>query len=139
MITDLQLKRFRTFEEFKLSQLGRVNLLVGTNNSGKTSILEAIDILTSRTNPTALYNSMNRRGERLWYTSEGPPAPDRYEVDICRIFHGHASGPSLGAEIRGYTGAEKFSEVSIGVRRSEERRVGKECTSWCRSRWSPYH
>ena len=25
------------------------------------------------------------------------------------------------------------------VFRSEERRVGKECTSWCRSRWSPYH
>ena len=23
--------------------------------------------------------------------------------------------------------------------RSEERRVGKECTSKCRSRWSPYH
>ena len=23
--------------------------------------------------------------------------------------------------------------------RSEERRVGKESTSWCRSRWSPYH
>src|SRR3546814_12911873 len=33
----------------------------------------------------------------------------------------------------------------IGVRReflgyrSEERRVGKECVSTCRSRWSPYH
>ena len=25
------------------------------------------------------------------------------------------------------------------VRRSEERRVGKECQSVCRSRWSPYH
>ena len=25
------------------------------------------------------------------------------------------------------------------VRRSEERRVGKECVSLCRSRWSPYH
>ena len=24
-------------------------------------------------------------------------------------------------------------------RRSEERRVGKECASMCRSRWSPYH
>ena len=23
--------------------------------------------------------------------------------------------------------------------RSEERRVGKECLCWCRSRWSPYH
>src|SRR3546814_11707594 len=25
------------------------------------------------------------------------------------------------------------------VRRSEERRVGKECVSTCRSRWAPYH
>src|SRR3546814_11862413 len=25
------------------------------------------------------------------------------------------------------------------VGRSEERRVGKECVSTCRSRWSPYH
>ena len=29
---------------------------------------------------------------------------------------------------------------SLGVLiRSEERRVGKECKSQCRSRWSPYH
>src|SRR3546814_1767714 len=27
----------------------------------------------------------------------------------------------------------------LGNRRSEERRVGKECVSTCRSRWSPYH
>src|SRR3546814_13262157 len=27
----------------------------------------------------------------------------------------------------------------LGVDRSEERRVGKECVSTCRSRWSPYH
>src|SRR3546814_15753488 len=27
---------------------------------------------------------------------------------------------------------------TIGLR-SEERRVGKECVSTCRSRWSPYH
>src|SRR3546814_17674743 len=26
-----------------------------------------------------------------------------------------------------------------GGKRSEERRVGKECVSTCRSRWSPYH
>src|SRR3546814_17212741 len=28
---------------------------------------------------------------------------------------------------------------SIESGRSEERRVGKECVSTCRSRWSPYH
>ena len=30
-------------------------------------------------------------------------------------------------------------EEQMAIHRSEERRVGKECTSWCRSRWSPYH
>src|SRR3546814_16150982 len=28
---------------------------------------------------------------------------------------------------------------TVGSLRSEERRVGKECVSPCRSRWSPYH
>ena len=28
---------------------------------------------------------------------------------------------------------------TAGLVRSEERRVGKECLSQCRSRWSPYH
>src|SRR3546814_19629899 len=31
------------------------------------------------------------------------------------------------------------SAAPCGVSRSEERRVGKECVSPCRSRWSPYH
>src|SRR3546814_10576451 len=30
------------------------------------------------------------------------------------------------------------SKGLLGGRRSEERRVGKECVSTCRSRWSPY-
>ena len=29
--------------------------------------------------------------------------------------------------------------LDIGIYRSEERRVGKECSEPCRSRWSPYH
>src|SRR3546814_12728570 len=29
--------------------------------------------------------------------------------------------------------------LADGAWRSEERRVGKECVSTCRSRWSPYH
>src|SRR3546814_7632744 len=31
------------------------------------------------------------------------------------------------------------SWMCIAAPRSEERRVGKECVSTCRSRWSPYH
>src|SRR3546814_18807603 len=29
--------------------------------------------------------------------------------------------------------------IVLNANRSEERRVGKECVSTCRSRWSPYH
>ena len=32
----------------------------------------------------------------------------------------------------------RLGGMKLGVR-SEERRVGKECLSVCRSRWSPYH
>src|SRR3546814_16132949 len=32
-----------------------------------------------------------------------------------------------------------IADVRARVARSEERRVGKECVSTCRSRWSPYH
>ena len=35
--------------------------------------------------------------------------------------------------------AELMAQVSALRARSEERRVGKECLSQCRSRWSPYH
>src|SRR3546814_14190302 len=51
--------------------------------------------------------------------------------------------PSLSAEeapkLRPYMSlAEKLGSL-VGQLRSEERRVGKECVSTCRSRWEPYH
>ena len=33
---------------------------------------------------------------------------------------------------------QRYNSHTTAVR-SEERRVGKECIAWCRSRWSPYH
>src|SRR3546814_4535040 len=47
---------------------------------------------------------------------------------------------------RGFMQAAKFLHMlhiyrifDLPYQRSEERRVGKECVSTCRSRWSPYH
>jgi hypothetical protein len=41
MLKSVKIENFRGFQSFELQQLGRVNLLVGKNNTGKTSILEA--------------------------------------------------------------------------------------------------
>ena len=49
---------------------------------------------------------------------------------------------SLATAIRGLERAEETGnawKIPEQVARSEERRVGKECQSTCRSRWSPYH
>jgi len=45
MLKSLKIENFRCFPSFEMGQLGRINLIVGTNNSGKTSILEALQLL----------------------------------------------------------------------------------------------
>src|SRR3546814_1024769 len=62
-----------------------------------------------------------------------------------RNFDIRLSGFSLKKEIEylsmiRYSPRKPFTLVVGGSKiRSEERRVGKECVSTCRSRWSPYH
>ena len=46
-----------------------------------------------------------------------------------------------GSRIKGITvkiGGDT-TKLQSALKRSEERRVGKECSVTCRSRWSPYH
>src|SRR3546814_2853294 len=48
--------------------------------------------------------------------------------------------PTVAAEARRTMSAVfEFAVATLRADRSEERRVGKECVSTCRSRWSPYH
>src|SRR3546814_15660707 len=54
------------------------------------------------------------------------------------------SSPDLIALGQDGRGEDRFTsrgmiETEQRLSRSEERRVGKECVSTCRSRWSPYH
>src|SRR5665647_236299 len=44
-ITELGIETFRGLKELQLKDLGDVNIFVGDNNSGKTSVLEAIQII----------------------------------------------------------------------------------------------
>src|SRR3546814_13820616 len=48
-------------------------------------------------------------------------------------------GGAVGVPHRAMVHAAHAHIGHRGERRSEERRVGKECVSTCRSRWSPYH
>src|SRR3546814_11619772 len=55
--------------------------------------------------------------------------------NICMLHH-HCTHLELPA---GTVFPEQNQSATPRYYRSEERRVGKECVSTCRSRWSPYH
>src|SRR3546814_7522680 len=66
------------------------------------------------------------------------------EVSIAKLFACDAAVKVAdeAVQIHGGYGYMREYDVERGLRdarRSEERRVGKECVSTCRSRWSPYH
>ena len=42
MLSSINVKGFRKYENLTLDNLGRINFILGKNNIGKTSILEAI-------------------------------------------------------------------------------------------------
>src|SRR3546814_21169417 len=71
--------------------------------------------------------------ERLFESDEIPPAED-VDLNELRI----ASTLNGRVVVRGDFDA-LTGEMLLSALRSEERRVGKECVSTCRSRWSPYH
>src|SRR3546814_15900791 len=66
------------------------------------------------------------------------------EVDLCVKHQSFASGcgESDCCGMRASAGSQRpalHEQLLISRNRSEERRVGKECVSTCRSRWSPSH
>lgn len=91
MYSSLHISGYRGLDSFRMRGLGRVNLLVGANNSGKTSILECIELLRSAGHPYVLTSIAGRRGE--WgYPSDGDARaavdPRREPVDISHLFAG---------------------------------------------------
>src|SRR3546814_2093218 len=64
-----------------------------------------------------------------------------WSSDVCSSDLTVAAGAeALARLLQGGDGmADHIQEIVEREHRSEERRVGKECVSTCRSRWSPYH
>ncbi|MGK7921513.1 MAG: ATP/GTP-binding protein [Trichodesmium sp.] len=60
-IDNLTIHRFRGIRDLKLEELGQINLLVGVNNSGKTSVLEAIYTYCNPLDPLEWINTAWQR------------------------------------------------------------------------------
>ena len=63
MLKSFQIDNFRLFQHLEVKQLSRVNLIVGKNNSGKSSFLEALRIYASNADPAVLLDLVEFRQE----------------------------------------------------------------------------
>lgn len=64
MIDRIVIKNFKSIEELDF-QLGRLNVLIGANGSGKSNVLEAIGMVAAKNGNTIELDNMVQRGVRI--------------------------------------------------------------------------
>lgn len=107
LIRDLTIQGYRCFEDFSMDGLTRVNLLVGNNNSGKTSFLEAVYLLVNQPSFSSknlakvikdIFENRNEFSQHI-ESYEGESTYVRKNYFIDHIFYGYPPGKSLRASI----------------------------------------
>lgn len=96
-IATLSIERFRAFRHLKIEGLGRVNLITGRNNTGKSSVLEAIRMLASDASPSVIYDILHLREEDPKEVEDSArPADAATLFALSSLFHGF---PEFSADL----------------------------------------
>ncbi len=91
MLESFEIKNFRCFRDIKIEPFARVNLIMGSNNVGKTALLEAIYLHMAGNNLQIVANINGFRGIPLTF-----PTPSDDMVGNCRsLFHSDASNEPI--------------------------------------------
>ncbi|MCX6580482.1 MAG: AAA family ATPase [Candidatus Aminicenantes bacterium] len=88
-IDTLTIERFRVLRQLQIDGLGRINLITGRNNTGKSSVLEALRILASDASPAVINNILRYREEDFGESEEPTRHIDAEGLlQISSLFHG---------------------------------------------------
>ena len=89
-IESITLEQFRAFRELTLCGLGRVNLITGKNNTGKSSILEGVRLLANSAALNVIYDILRHREENIEEAEEEvrSAAPESLFQVVSGLFHG---------------------------------------------------
>ncbi len=104
-LPSLRIENYRPFRHLVLPHCGRINLIVGKNNVGKSSLLEALRLYAQRGAPSLIWRLLDERDENLSRTGLGETLDNEDDLeyadpleDIMCMFYGGqqgASGPQL--------------------------------------------
>ncbi|HPI20433.1 MAG TPA: AAA family ATPase, partial [Candidatus Kapabacteria bacterium] len=86
MLNSLYIRNYRCLKDFKINRLGRINLLTGKNNTGKSSILEAIAIYASNGDPKELFKILEEHNENFLVNSKSNKENNKPTSNIKQNF-----------------------------------------------------
>jgi AAA15 family ATPase/GTPase len=113
MLESFQVSNFRLFQHIEVGRLNRVNLIVGKNNAGKSTFLEAVELYASNGAPTVLLDLVESRQE-TWFSEAQPQSQNFTGNSVRHLFFGHKL-PKIGEEgiLLGEVSAD--TKLHIGV------------------------
>ncbi len=100
ILDSLEIKNFRLFKHLEIERLGRVNLIVGKNSVGKTTLLEALRLYATRGDFSVIWEILSARDESSRISQIGV----RYEVAhqaeaLSYLFHGYPEETKISQPI----------------------------------------
>lgn len=87
ILDSIEIRGFRAFQQLLIERLGRVNLIVGKNNVGKTALLEALWLYAHRGSPRVIFDLLEARSELSRSLIEADVLKDR-ATSIKHLFYG---------------------------------------------------
>jgi ABC-type transport system involved in cytochrome c biogenesis ATPase subunit len=78
ILNSLEIRNFRGFEHLTIERLGRVNLITGRNNTGKSALLEALRLYARKGSPKLIKEMLEERDENGLFATARLPGPVLY-------------------------------------------------------------
>ncbi|MEY4902400.1 MAG: hypothetical protein RLZZ292_215 [Bacteroidota bacterium] len=86
MLNSLKIENFKNIKSINIPELARVNLITGSNNTSKTTLLEAIGLLASNMDFNWIYSILSERGELFFNENESSKTVNNFK-SIRSFFH----------------------------------------------------
>jgi AAA15 family ATPase/GTPase len=96
MLDSFEIKNFRLFQHIEVGRLNRVNLIVGKNNAGKSTFLEAVELYASNASSKVVLDLVESRQEN-WFSEAQPYSQNLFSNPVRHLFFGHKL-PKVGEE-----------------------------------------
>lgn len=111
MLESFQVNNFRLFQHLEVGRLSRVNLVVGRNNAGKSTFLEAVKLYASNASSQVLLELVESRQE-TWFSEVQPQSRNVLGNSVRHLFFGHKL-PNIGED--GISLGEVSSNIKLHI------------------------